>query len=100
MYCADRGEIRPASALSSVDARYDGFRRRSRRDAEPAQELLQQVFAHLRRHLIEARAFPGAKEKLVAGQNLVDEAESQRFAREPMVAVGDRGNVEVGPALG
>src|SRR5208337_3646208 len=99
-YVLTGGKSALAPALSSADARYDYFRRRSRRDAEPAQKLLQQILAHLRRHFVKARAFPGAKEKLVAGQNLVDEAERQRFAREPMVPVGDGGNVEAGPALG
>ena len=94
--------LRPARRYdgSAEAPRRDEIRRPLRAgDAETAEKLLQQGLARFGRDFVEARFAAGAKQELVAGRELIDEAQGQRFASEPHVAVGDLGDVDARPAL-
>ena len=95
------GELRRAETLSRCPAEpcRNPIPYSARLAAEAAEELLRQGLALRGGDLVEARLAARGEQEFVAGRQRVDEAEAERFARQPDVAVADLGDVEAGPAL-
>src|SRR6185437_16180263 len=95
-----RGPVCISGRTGAAKPPHGKIRRLLDRGAEAAHDLLQKGLARFGRHFVEARAAAGAEQELVAGHDFIDEAERQRFAREPIIAVGDARDVHFRAALG